>query len=111
MEEVQIINALSALSQETRLRIVRYLVSCDEEGAAAGDIAERVKAGPSKASFHLSALEHAGVVTSERQSRKIIYRANLEKIGGLISYLLNDCCGNHPDIRACCLNRGPGCCE
>ncbi|MEM9451198.1 MAG: metalloregulator ArsR/SmtB family transcription factor [Cyanobacteria bacterium P01_E01_bin.6] len=111
MKEAQVINALSALSQETRLRIVRYLVSCDDEGAAAGDIAEHVDAGASNASFHLSALEHSGLVTSERQSRKIIYRADFEKIGGLISFLLNDCCGNNPDIRACCLNdNNPECC-
>lgn len=110
MEEVQAIDALSALSQETRLRIVRYLVGCGDEGAAAGEIAEHVGVGASKASFHLSALDHAGVVSSERQSRKIIYRADFEKIGDLISFLLNDCCGNHPDIRACCLGCDPGCC-
>ena len=110
MKEAQAINALSALSQETRLRIVRYLVSCGDDGAAAGDIADRVRTGASNASFHLSALENAGVIASERQSRKIIYRANFEALGGLISFLLNDCCGGNPDIRACCLDRNPGCC-
>ena len=102
MEESEVINALSALAQETRLRIVRYLVSCGDGGAAAGEIGKQVGAEGSKASFHLAALEHAGVITSERQSRKIIYRASFEQLGDLISFLLNDCCDNHPDIRACC---------
>ena len=110
MKEAQAIEVLSALSQETRLRIVRYLVSCGDSGAAAGEIAEHVDTGASNASFHLSALEHAGVLTSERQSRKIIYRADFEMLGGLISFLLNDCCGNNPDIRACCLDSSSGCC-
>lgn len=104
MKEAKAIDALSALSQETRLRIVRYLVSCGDDGAAAGEVGKQVDAAGPRASFHLSALENAGVITSERQSRKIIYRANFEHIGGLISFLLNDCCDNHPDIRACCIS-------
>lgn len=103
MEETEAINVLSALSQETRLRIVRHLVSCGDEGASAGEIGKVVDATSSRGSFHLSALENAGVITSERRSRSIIYRAEFDLLGRLISFLLNDCCGAHPDIRACCL--------
>lgn len=91
-----------ALSQETRLHIVRYLVQCGDKGASAGEVGEKVDAASSRASFHLAALERAGIIMSERQSRKIIYRANFKNLGNLISFLLNDCCDNHPDIRACC---------
>ena len=102
MDEGTAVKALGALAQETRLKIVRYLVGRGSEGSAAGVIAEQVGAVSSRASFHLSSLENAGVITSERQSRNIIYHADFEQIGGLISFLLNDCCGDHPDIRACC---------
>jgi ArsR family transcriptional regulator, arsenate/arsenite/antimonite-responsive transcriptional repressor len=102
MEEKQVLAALAALSQETRLRIVRYLVECGDAGSAADDVGEHVEASSSRASFHLSTLEGAGVISSERQSRKIIYRANLGNLGGVISFLLNDACCDHPDIRACC---------
>ena len=102
MDEPEALDMLSALSQETRLRVVRYLVQCGENGASAGDVGKQVNAASSRASFHLAALENAGVISSERQSRRIIYRANMDNLGGLISFLLNDCCGNHPDIRACC---------
>ena len=102
MKERQALSMFSALSQETRLQIVRYLVACGEEGAAAGQVGERVNASSSRVSFHLAALEKAGAVSSERQSRQIIYRADFENLGGLVSFLLNDCCGGHPDIRACC---------
>ena len=102
MKEKTVLDALGALSQETRLHILRYLISKGDDGAPAGEIAETVGAISSKASFHLSNLERAGLIISERQSRKIIYRANLDTLGQLVSFILNDCCGGHPDIRACC---------
>ncbi len=102
MKETDALAMLGALSQETRLHIVRYLIGRGNEGAAAGEIAEAMNAISSKASFHLAALERAGLIESERRSRKIIYRARLDSLGNLVSFMLNDCCGNHPDIRACC---------
>ncbi len=103
MNEKQALGVLGALSQETRLRIIRYLVQCGKEGASAGEVGKQVDATSSRASFHLSTLEQAGAISSERQSRKIIYRADFRNLGNLISFLLNDCCDNHPDIRACCM--------
>ncbi len=102
MREQIVLEALRALAQEMRLGIVRYLISKGDKGAAAGEIAEAMGAISSKASFHLAALERATLITSERQSRKIIYRANLDALGQVVSFILNDCCGGHPDIRACC---------
>lgn len=109
MDENQALDMLGALSQETRLRAVRYLVQCGPDGASAGEVGAHVAAASSRASFHLSALENAGVVTSERRSRHIIYRADLANLGGLISFLLNDCCDGHPDVLACC-NIRKDCC-
>ena len=109
MKEKQALAVLDALSQETRLRVVRYLVACGDEGASAGAVGRQVNATSSRASFHLSALEHAGLITSERRSRSIIYRADFQTLGGLISFLLNDCCGSHPDVRACCGLKGSCC--
>lgn len=102
MNEKLALDMLGALSQETRLRIVRYLVQCGPEGASAGEIGQHVGAAASRASFHLSNLEQAEVITSERQSRKIIYRANYSNLGGLMGFMLKDCCNGHPDILACC---------
>lgn len=109
MDERQVLDVLAALAQETRLQIVRFLVQRGAKGASAGEIGKQVEATSSRASFHLSALEHAGVISSQRQSRYIIYSANLENLGGLISFLLNDCCDNHPDILACCEAKDGSC--
>ena len=81
MDEEDAIAMLGALSQETRLRIIRYLIGRGDEGASAGEIAEAMRVISSKASFHLSALERAGLITSERQSRKIIYRVSFPRAG------------------------------
>ena len=102
MNEKAALEMLGALSQETRLRIVRYLVQCGPEGASAGGIGEHVGAAASRASFHLSNLEQAQVITSERKSRSIIYRANFANLGGLMAFMLEDCCNGHPEILACC---------
>ena len=104
MNESRAIALLGALAQETRLRIVRYLVSRSPEGAPAGEIGRTVGVASPLASFHFSALENAGAITAERQSRNIIYRADLDELGGLISFLLNDCCDGHPDVRSCCIS-------
>ena len=109
MNEATAISMFKALSQETRLQIVRYLVECGENGASAGEVGTRVDASSSRASFHLSALETAGLISSERQSRHIVYRANTANLGGLVSFLLNDCCGSDPDVLACCKLDREGC--
>ena len=105
MKEQQVLQMLAALGHKTRLHIVRFLIKRGAEGAAAGEIAKAAGAAASRASVHLSALEQAGVVSSERQSRRIIYRADIDNLGGLVSFLLNDCCDGHPDILACCTSQ------
>jgi DNA-binding transcriptional ArsR family regulator len=109
MKQEQALDMFGALSQGTRLQIVRYLVKRGETGASAGDVGSQVDASSSRASFHLAALERAGLITSERRSRHIIYRADLDNLGSLVSFLLNDCCGAHPDIMACCIGNGKSC--
>jgi len=102
MNESQAIVALGALSHETRLQIVRYLVKAGAEGDTAGSIGEAVNAAPSKITFHISSLERAGLVSSERKSRQIIYRIKFETIGSLLKYIMEDCCKNNSTILKCC---------
>lgn len=102
MDEARAIDALGALAQRTRLAIVRHLVRQGREGASAGTVAEAVGAAPSRASFHLAALERAGLVVGERVSRRIVYRADFEQLGRLVAFLLEDCCANDPSVRRRC---------
>ncbi|MEM8579813.1 MAG: metalloregulator ArsR/SmtB family transcription factor [Pseudomonadota bacterium] len=102
MNESQALRALSALSDPTRLRIVRHLVKQGDAGATAGRIADAVGASSSRSSFHLSALAQAGVLVSEKRSRHIFYRVDFPLLGDLMSFLIEDCCGGHPVVRECC---------
>ena len=113
MIERQALSAFAALSQETRLRILRHLVAAGTEGLAAGAIAERVDVSASNVSFHLKDLEHAGLLSARREGRSIIYAADYGGISDLIRFLLEDCCSGHPEIclpaaemAACCVPTG-----
>lgn len=102
MEEQDALAALSALSNETRLRILRRLVMAGEAGLTAGDIATAVAASPSRASFHLSHMTEAGLVTSTRSARQVTYRAGMVTMNALIRYLWRDCCQGQETLRPCC---------
>lgn len=98
LEEPQALSAFGALSQETRLRMVRILVQAGPDGMAAGAVGEAVDASSSSASFHLAHLERAGLIKSRRESRSIIYSANFEGLSGLVEFLMRDCCSGHPEV-------------
>lgn len=100
MEEPQALNAFGALSQETRLQMVRILVQAGPEGLSAGAIGDAVGASSSGASFHLAHLERAGLVKSRRESRSIIYSAHYAGLSGLVEFLMRDCCSGHPEVCA-----------
>jgi ArsR family transcriptional regulator len=100
LEELQALDAFAALSQQTRLQMVRALVVAGREGLSAGAIGEKVGASSSSASFHLSNLERAGLIQSRREARSIIYSANFDGLASLVEFLMMDCCQGHPDVCA-----------
>jgi DNA-binding transcriptional ArsR family regulator len=112
MDEKHALTAFAALSQETRLRIVRLLVTAGAEGMAAGAIGEAVDgASSSRMSFHLSHLEQAGLVESRRAGRSIIYTAALGALSSLIEFLMRDCCQGHPEVCNPAMAALSSCCE
>lgn len=98
MDTNDAIISFSALSQETRLSAFRLLVCEEPKGLAAGEIARRLSVPHNTMSAHLAVLARAGWVASQRQSRSIIYRANLEHMNQTIEFLVRDCCAGHPEV-------------
>jgi DNA-binding transcriptional ArsR family regulator len=98
MELSTAIEALSALAQESRLRVFRLMVRRGPSGMAAGDIARVLKVPPNTMSTHLSILSRAGLVSARKQGRSIIYALDLEGTRKLLAFLVEDCCGGKPDI-------------
>jgi ArsR family transcriptional regulator len=100
MDASETITALAALAQPTRLETFRLLSAREPEGVAAGEVARLVGVPQNTMSSHLGILERAGLVRGERQSRSIIYRADLDRFRAVALYLLRDCCGGRPEICA-----------
>jgi ArsR family transcriptional regulator len=100
MKKSNVIAALSALAQETRLEIFRLLVQKGPEGMPAGEIGERLGQPSPTLSFHLNQLRFAGLVTSRRQSRLIIYSANYKAMNDVLAYLTDNCCAGRPELCA-----------
>lgn len=92
------IEALAALAQESRLAIFRLLVREGPEGLPAGAIAERLTISAPTLSFHLAHLARAGLLTSRREGRSILYGANYRGMNALLTYLTEDCCQGRPEI-------------
>ena len=100
MKQSRALKAFAALSHETRLDVLRLLIAAGPEGLTAGDIGKRVSVMASRLSFHLSVLEQAGLVSSRRKSRNVIYVAEYDDLNSLVTYLMQDCCCAHPAICA-----------
>lgn len=112
MEIFAAVEALSALAHETRLEIFRLLVRTGPSGLAVGQISEHVKIPPATMSFHLSHLQKAGLLTSKRESRQIIYTANYQTMGTLMAFLTENCCQKDTQTQMeanCCMELPPSC--
>lgn len=90
--------ALSALSQPTRLEIFRLLVRHEPDGLPAGDVARYLDVPQNTISAHLATMARAGLLTSQRQSRLIVYRACLPCLRDLMLFLVKDCCAGSPEL-------------
>ncbi len=98
MKKSSVVTSLGALAQETRLDIFRLLVQKGPEGMPAGEIGQRLVQPSPTLSFHLNQLRFAGLVTSRRESRSIIYSANFKVMSELLGYLTENCCGGQKEL-------------
>ena len=88
----------AALSKETRIRILKLLANRGDSGMAAGDIATELGLAQSTSSFHLGALEKAGLLKSERHQRHVIYSVNHATLRTLLGFLIEAYCGGRSDL-------------
>jgi DNA-binding transcriptional ArsR family regulator len=98
MTEDQAIEALGAIAQSHRMRMLKLLMRAGPSGLSAGQIGERLDLAPSKVSFHIAQLDRAGLLRSWRVQRHIYYAVEIEGMRALLAYLTEDCCGGNPAI-------------
>jgi ArsR family transcriptional regulator, arsenate/arsenite/antimonite-responsive transcriptional repressor len=92
MDETSVVRALAALAQPVRLQVYRALVIAGPRGMTPSTMAEGLAVPSSSLSFHLKELVNAGLVTQERASRHLIYRARYDQMDALLKYLTLNCC-------------------
>lgn len=97
MDETRLIDAFGALAQDTRLQVFRLLLHAGPEGLPAGEVARRLGTPHNTMSTHLAILSRAGLARSRRESRHIIYAVDLDAVRGLVTFLVQDCCGGQPE--------------
>ena len=92
MEEQIAVASLAALAQGMRLRVFRALVGAAPRGMTPGEITAVLDVPGSTLSFHLKELMHAGLVTQQREGRRLIYRPSIAQMNALLAYLTAHCC-------------------
>jgi DNA-binding transcriptional ArsR family regulator len=92
------LEALSALSHETRLWAFRLLVQAGPEGLAAGEIADALGSRQNTMSSHLKILATAELIESQRDGRSIRYQANYATVRELVLFLMDDCCAGNSAV-------------
>ena len=97
MESDQIVEALAALAQKSRLAVFRWLVQAGPQGGNPGEIAGQLGMAPATLSFHLKTLMQARLVRARQSGRFICYTAAYDAMRELIAYLTDNCCGGEPE--------------
>src|SRR4051794_21459403 len=100
METDLMVKRLSALAQAGRLEVFRLLVKAGPRGVAAGEVARALAIAPNTLSAQLAVLANAGLATSRREGRSIIYAAGYGAMSELLVYLMEDCCQGRPEVCA-----------
>lgn len=68
------------------------MVVTGQSGLTPGVIQEALSVAPATLSFHLKELSNSGLVTQERASRYLVYRAAYDNMNALLGYLTDNCC-------------------
>jgi ArsR family transcriptional regulator len=98
MDKKHALAAFSAISQETRLDVLRLLIQAGASGLPSGEIGERLGVRQNTMSANLAVLLQAGLVRNEREGRSVRYFADIDGVRGLLAFLLEDCCGGQPEL-------------
>jgi DNA-binding transcriptional ArsR family regulator len=82
----------AALGTETRLRIVRLLLSAHPDGMVVGDIQKGLGLTASTLSHHLDKLKQRDLVAVRRNGTFLWYSANSAVLKDLLAFLYSECC-------------------
>jgi len=89
----------AAIGNEARLRVLRVLLSAHPDGMVVGDIQAELGIPGSTLSHHLEKLKNEELVTVERRSTFLWYRANTVVLEELLGFLYAECCTRNQAVK------------
>jgi DNA-binding transcriptional ArsR family regulator len=92
MKSQEVVAALGALAQESRLAVFRRLVKRGPQGYTPGELVDRLEIPAPTLSFHLKELQRVGLVLVEREGRFLNYTANFAQMNDVLGFLTENCC-------------------
>ena len=97
---------LAAMGTESRLKILRLLLTAYPEGIMVGYIGAELEIAPSTLSHHLDKLKNEGLVGVRREGTFLWYSANADGLQDLLGFLYAECCTRNkavePQKIMCC---------
>lgn len=98
MDKMNALTAFSALGHSVRLDVFRLLINAGDAGMLAGDISAALDVRQNTMSTNLAILARSGLIRSEKEGRAVRYYSDLDGLQGLLSYLMDECCGGRPEL-------------
>jgi DNA-binding transcriptional ArsR family regulator len=89
----------AAMGTESRLRMMRLLLSAHLDGMVVGEIQSELGISASNLSHHLDKLKNEDLVTVSREGTFLRYTANTTELGELLSFLYAECCTRNKVIK------------
>jgi ArsR family transcriptional regulator len=82
----------AAMGTDSRLRIVRLLLSAHPDGMVVGDLIAELGIPASTLSHHLDKLKNEELVRVHREGTYLWYSANEDALRDLLNFLYSECC-------------------
>ena len=92
MKTQEVVKALAALAQDSRLAVYRLLVKRGPEGFTPTKITEKLAIPAPTLSFHLKELKNAGLILARREGRYLYYSARFDRMKALVGFMTDECC-------------------
>ncbi len=107
MDKHTAVKIFSALAHDGRVELLRRLVVAGDAGLNVGRLAEDINQNIKTISAQLLVMANAGLLSSTRSGKQVVYRVDFEMLAALFAFVMHDCCGGHGGLRkkileACC---------
>lgn len=102
---IDVTNQMATLGHAQRLIVFRMLMRRFPDSVPAGELASGLGIKSSTLSNYLNALQRVGLVKQDRSGTSLLYSIDMQKVQGMLDFLILDCCRGRPDL---CLNTTQG---